>query len=84
MGHLDHLALSVSDYEKLLRFYEQALEPLGVSKMMSFDNAGGKVSGFGSGQPFFWVGMGAGRAGACISHSAPKHARPWTPSMQRR
>ncbi len=63
MGHLDHLALSVSDYEKLLRFYEQALAPLGVSKMMSFDNAGGKVSGFGSGQPFFWVGDGGRQGG---------------------
>ena len=50
---LDHLGLSVGDYERSKAFYEQALAPLGLALMM--EPAPG-VAGFGDGRmPFFWI-----------------------------
>jgi catechol 2,3-dioxygenase-like lactoylglutathione lyase family enzyme len=50
---LDHMGLSVSDYERSKTFYEKALAPLGLTLMM--EPAPG-VGGFGDGRmPFFWI-----------------------------
>ena len=43
----DHLALSVSDYEKSKEFYTKVLAPLGYSLVMEFDD---KVACFGVGK----------------------------------
>ena len=49
---LDHLVLSVSDFEASKAFYVQALAPLGYSIVMEF----GAGAGFGvAGKPDFWV-----------------------------
>jgi catechol 2,3-dioxygenase-like lactoylglutathione lyase family enzyme len=55
---LDHVALSVADYPAALRFYEAALAPLSIRVLMQFDNEGGKIAGFGTDNPFLWVGDG--------------------------
>jgi catechol 2,3-dioxygenase-like lactoylglutathione lyase family enzyme len=34
---LDHIALTVSDYERSKEFYEKALSPLGYGLMMEHD-----------------------------------------------
>jgi catechol 2,3-dioxygenase-like lactoylglutathione lyase family enzyme len=50
----DHVGLNVSDYAASRAFYERALEPLGYSVVMSFDEW--KACGFGAeGQPTFWI-----------------------------
>ena len=50
---LDHIALSVSDYERSRRFYQSALAPLGYELIMDHDISG---SGFGrDGKPDFWI-----------------------------
>jgi catechol 2,3-dioxygenase-like lactoylglutathione lyase family enzyme len=59
MAPIDHVGISVTDYAKSLAFYEAALAPLGVRKMMEFDTEGGKVAGFGAERPDFWIGGGA-------------------------
>ncbi len=60
---IDHVGISAKDYERSRAFYEQALAPLGITPMMSFDNEGGKTTGFGDTEPFLWVGDGGALTG---------------------
>ena len=49
---LDHIGLSVADYETAKKFYVAALKPLRMTLIMEFPNTGG----FGAdGKPFLWV-----------------------------
>jgi len=58
---LDHVSITVSDIERSIRFYTQALAPLGITRLKSYggtDSAPDHV-GFGSGyKPFLWLGRG--------------------------
>jgi catechol 2,3-dioxygenase-like lactoylglutathione lyase family enzyme len=57
---IDHISLSVADYDKAKAFYTAALAPLGISALMEFpmDN-GSKVVGLGpKGRPFLWINGG--------------------------
>src|SRR5215210_7040834 len=49
---LDHVGFGVSDYDRSKAFYEQALAPLGIRRLM--EPAPG-IGGFGDGRPFFWI-----------------------------
>ncbi|MBJ3785223.1 VOC family protein [Devosia sediminis] len=61
---LDHVSFSVADYDRSIAFYTATLAALGVMPMMSFDNDGGKITGFGANNnPFFWVGDGGALTG---------------------
>jgi catechol 2,3-dioxygenase-like lactoylglutathione lyase family enzyme len=52
MAMLDHIIMTVADYEASKGFYERALEPLGYEIVMEFGSAGG----FGvEGKPDFWI-----------------------------
>ena len=58
---LDHVGFAVADAERSRRFYERALEPLGITLIMTVTpdqtEAGGTAHGFGSdGKPYFWIG----------------------------
>jgi len=56
---LDHIGFSVSDLTRSKAFYEQALAPLGIIKVMelSAEQTGGGHAGFGEGgKPYFWIG----------------------------
>ena len=67
---LDHVFLSVSDLDRSIAFYTQALAPLGISDRVDFDGADGPpghpdLKGFGcKGRIFFWLrpGIVEGRA----------------------
>jgi catechol 2,3-dioxygenase-like lactoylglutathione lyase family enzyme len=49
---LDHIIITVSNYEASKQFYSKALEPLGYNIVMEFGPAGG----FGiAGKPDFWI-----------------------------
>jgi catechol 2,3-dioxygenase-like lactoylglutathione lyase family enzyme len=55
MSILDHFTLSVTDYARSRAFYEQALAPLGIVRIVEF----GQACGFGAdGKPEFWIGVG--------------------------
>jgi catechol 2,3-dioxygenase-like lactoylglutathione lyase family enzyme len=61
MPMLDHIGFAVADAERSRRFYTRALEPLGITLIMSVTpdqtEAGGTAHGFGSdGKPYFWIG----------------------------
>jgi catechol 2,3-dioxygenase-like lactoylglutathione lyase family enzyme len=62
MNFIDHMGLQVSDFEKALRFYRQALAPLGISVVMQVTKEEtGSYQGAGlgrDGKPSFWIGGG--------------------------
>lgn len=74
MSSIDHLGISASDYAGAVHFYEQALAPLGISKMMQFDHERGSVAGFGKDKPDFWVSTGPGRQRVHLAFAATTRA----------
>jgi catechol 2,3-dioxygenase-like lactoylglutathione lyase family enzyme len=61
---LDHIGFPVSNYLHSKRFYQTALEPLGVGLVMEVtpeQTGGSSHAGFGEGgKPYFWIGDGEG------------------------
>jgi catechol 2,3-dioxygenase-like lactoylglutathione lyase family enzyme len=58
---IDHIGLTVSDYDKAKRFYEAALKPLGMTMMMEFPmETGGMAGGLGKNKPILWISGGSG------------------------
>jgi catechol 2,3-dioxygenase-like lactoylglutathione lyase family enzyme len=58
---IDHVELVVTDIGRSTSFYERALAPLGMKRLMSYGGADGAPAhvGFGQGQkPDFWLGTG--------------------------
>ena len=56
---LDHIGLSVSDYDKAKAFYTAALAPLGIGVQMEFPTPNGKAMGMGTpGAAFLWISGG--------------------------
>jgi len=57
---IDHLGMSVSDYERAKAFYARALAPLDYSLIMEVtaeQTGHGAAAGFGAGgKPDFWIG----------------------------
>src|SRR5271166_5821243 len=71
MPTLDHVTLVVRDYARSRTFYEKALAPLGITRIMEF----GQACGFGrDGKPDFWIGAGP------ASFQKPEHLRVITPT----
>jgi catechol 2,3-dioxygenase-like lactoylglutathione lyase family enzyme len=61
---LDHIGFPVSNFLNSRKFYQTALEPLGVGIVMEVaaEQTGGSAhAGFGeNGMPYFWIGDGEG------------------------
>lgn len=59
---LDHIGISVSDYQKAKALYTAALSPLGITFVMEVtpeETGGFWYGGFGkAGKPDFWIGNG--------------------------
>jgi len=61
---LDHVILTVSDFERSIAFYTQALKPLGVTDLLDYQGRDGHpdLVGFGdSGRFYFWLKQGTAR-----------------------
>ena len=57
---LDHMGISVSDFDKAKAFYAAALAPLGMAVLMEFPTPAGNAMGMGPpGAPFLWIMAGA-------------------------
>ena len=75
---IDHIGLSVTDFEKSGAFYNHALAPLGITMLMAFtaEQTGSyPAAGFGSeGKPYFWLGTGKPVARSHVAFTAKTHA----------
>lgn len=49
---LDHISIGVRDLKRSAAFYDAALAPLGLRRLMEFPEA----IGYGAEHPFFWIG----------------------------
>jgi catechol 2,3-dioxygenase-like lactoylglutathione lyase family enzyme len=67
---LDHVFLSVTDIERSIAFYTQALAPLGITDRVDYDGKDGPpghpdLKGFGcNGRFILWLRLGAADSGA--------------------
>jgi catechol 2,3-dioxygenase-like lactoylglutathione lyase family enzyme len=52
---IDHISIGVSDLERSARFYELALAPLGLSRLVTRP----ATVGFGKSYPEFWINLRA-------------------------
>jgi catechol 2,3-dioxygenase-like lactoylglutathione lyase family enzyme len=55
---LDHVSLKVSDIERSVTFYREALGTLGIGVLMDFEYGGTRHVGFGRDKPDFWIANG--------------------------
>ena len=58
---LDHITFSVADFARASAFYDQALAPLGISRLVGVtaeQSGGAAFAGYGGTRPFFWIGDG--------------------------
>ena len=55
---IDHVSVGVCDLERAARFYEQALAPLGLSRVVTRP----ATVGFGKSYPEFWINLRADMA----------------------
>ncbi|MGB8400339.1 VOC family protein [Bradyrhizobium sp.] len=53
---IDHVSVGVADLDRAARFYEAALAPLGLSRLVSRP----ATIGFGKTYPEFWINLRAG------------------------
>jgi catechol 2,3-dioxygenase-like lactoylglutathione lyase family enzyme len=53
---IDHVSVGVSDLERAARFYELALAPLGLSRLVTRS----ATVGFGKSYPEFWINLRGG------------------------
>ena len=55
---IDHVSVGVSDLDRAAHFYEAALAPLGLARLVSRP----ATIGFGKSYPEFWINLRAGMA----------------------
>ena len=69
---IDHIGIAVSDFEKSVAFYTKALEPLGYTLVMTWQ----QNAGFGrAGKPDFWIGKGAPQGSIHVAFKAAGRAQ---------
>jgi catechol 2,3-dioxygenase-like lactoylglutathione lyase family enzyme len=74
---IDHMSIAVADLARALAFYDRALAPLGIGRVMQYPEAGEPAGvGYGrEGKPFFWVGAYRAPSGPVhFAFSAVDHA----------
>ena len=63
---LDHVTFGVEDFERSITFYDRALAPLGIRRLVfvtAEQSGASSFAGYGDARPFFWIGGGAASGG---------------------
>lgn len=69
---LDHVTIKVADFRRAQAFYDAALAPLGVTRLMG-DGQG--FGGYGAdGRAYFWIGQGAQSGGTHVAFTVADRA----------
>jgi catechol 2,3-dioxygenase-like lactoylglutathione lyase family enzyme len=72
---LDHITFGVADFERATAFYDKALAPLGISRLMGVsaaESGGSAFAGYGDTRPFFWIGEAEAAKGPIhVAFTAP-------------
>jgi catechol 2,3-dioxygenase-like lactoylglutathione lyase family enzyme len=64
MTILDHVGLKVSDFDRSVAFYREALATLGIDLLSEMTFGRDRIGGFGKdGRPTFWISNGAAGRG---------------------
>ena len=72
---LDHVGIKVSDLDRSLPFYREALATLGISVLADFSMGRERHVGFGKEHPSFWLSNGAqGRGETHVAFIAASRA----------
>jgi len=75
---LDHITFGVADFSGAIAFYDQALAPLGIKRLMSVtaeQSGGAAFAGYGDTRPFFWFGTAEPCKGQMhVAFAAPDRA----------
>ena len=76
---IDHLGITVSDFDASKAFYDKAMAPLGASLLYMVPEeytGGAKVGGYGRDRPVFWIGAMGPRTGpAHVAFAAESRAQ---------
>ena len=73
---LDHIGIGVTDFAKAKAFYDLALAPLGITKIMEVtvvETGAYEGAGYGSDRPFFWIGSAQKTTPVHIAFRAKDH-----------
>jgi catechol 2,3-dioxygenase-like lactoylglutathione lyase family enzyme len=72
---LDHVGIKVSDYDRSLAFYREALATLGIDLLADMTFGRDRVGGFGRERTEFWISNGAqGRGETHVAFTAASRA----------
>jgi catechol 2,3-dioxygenase-like lactoylglutathione lyase family enzyme len=72
---IDHVGVTVTDFDRSLAFYTAALGTLGIKALTNFEHGGDRHAGFGIDRPTFWIGTSRNnRGGTHIAFTARSHA----------
>ncbi|HUV33131.1 MAG TPA: VOC family protein [Devosiaceae bacterium] len=75
MTAIDHIGISVGDFDKSVEFYQAVLGTLGIKLLTDMEMGGDRHAGFGVENAFFWVSKDARPAGNChIAFTATNRA----------
>ena len=64
---IDHISIGVADLERAARFYEAALAPLGLTRLVTRP----ATVGFGKNYPEFWINLRTGMS--AVAHESGTH-----------
>lgn len=77
---IDHVSISISNWEKTLRFYDQTLNELGYKRLMTFEDT--NAAGYGTdNKPAFWIST-QGKESETIGNARGVHIAFLAPNVE--
>jgi catechol 2,3-dioxygenase-like lactoylglutathione lyase family enzyme len=71
---IDHVGISVTDYERSRDFYNAALGAIGITLIAEYGDKPERAAGYGKDQPSFWLGEGSNHGKTHVAFTAASRA----------